>query len=180
MRGIHHAYELTMYSFKVHEYEVLTGEEELELAGRYLMGDAEAGLTIIRSNLRMALRISRAYFHHGCNPLEIISAGNIGLVRALKTFDPDKGVLFAHHAEWWVHKYIWSFIQNGHRETSGRKNGALLQNSSWTAPRESPRVVKKSDIPPRNRVIYSLSSRPGKGGRAVVKNPVWQDFSTRM
>jgi hypothetical protein len=179
MRRINYPYELISYSLMVHQNKILTGEEELELAGRYLMGDVEAGQAIISSNLREVLRISRAYFHHDRNPLEIINAGNIGLAWSLETFDPGKGMRFSHHAEWWVHKAIWIFIHN--QVTFGRGDKALPQTVfPWINVRQSPRVGKDSDTPPRNRVIYSLSSPPAKRGLALVKNPVWKNLSPKM
>jgi RNA polymerase sigma factor (sigma-70 family) len=110
MRGIHQPYKLSLYSKRVNEFEALPLERELELARRYQRGDVDAGKVIINANLRLSLKISKFYYHHEYNPLDIIQEGNMGIVRALDTFDPEKRVGFSVHAVWWVHKFIRDLI----------------------------------------------------------------------
>ncbi len=119
MRKKSHPYELALYSKKVNEYEPLTLERELELARQYKNGNSEAGQAIIHANLRLSLTICRKYFYHGHNPLEIVQEGNMGLVKALTMFDPDRGLKFFSYAVWWVQAYVRNFIYKSSRGTLG-------------------------------------------------------------
>jgi RNA polymerase sigma factor (sigma-70 family) len=119
MRGIHQPYKLSLYSKRVNEFETLPLKRERDLARRYMIGDVHAGQLIINANLRLSLKISKSYYHHALNPLDIIQEGNMGLVKALDMFDPEKGIRFSFHAVWWVHKYISDFL---HKEC-GQKPG---------------------------------------------------------
>ncbi len=119
MGGRHQPYELALYAKRIHEHRILSLEEELELARQYRNGNTEAGQQIINANLRLALKISRPYFYHGHNPLEIVQEGNLGLVRALALFNPDRGIKFFGYAVWWVHAYIRNFIYKNSRSTLG-------------------------------------------------------------
>lgn len=110
MRRKYQPYELSLYSKKVNEFEYLPLEKELELARRYQNGDSDAGQTIVNSNLRFALKVSSYYFQSGHNPMEIIQEGNMGLMKALDKFDPDRGFKFFSYAVWWAHACIRDFI----------------------------------------------------------------------
>jgi hypothetical protein len=178
MRGIHQPYELTLYSRKINEYEILPMDKELELAWRYRMGNAEAGQAIINANLRVALKISRAYFHYEQNPEDIINAGNMGLVKALEMFDPDKGVRFSRHAVWWVHKHIWNFVHKNSRGTSGHGDGAspslprrftsiMKRSVSWITFLMVTKTRVMSIHPLRGRTLASL---PSMGHLTLVKS----------
>jgi RNA polymerase sigma factor (sigma-70 family) len=181
MRGIHQPYELAMYSRKVNGYEVLSLEEERGLAWRYLMGSAEAGQAIIDSNLRLVLKISRAYFHHDRNPLDIIHAGNNGLIRALETFDPGNGIRFSNHAAWWVHKYMRDYVYTDTRRASGRgdksffpiprKVKAIMERGvSWISFLVMPKARKKNLLPSMAASRQSVSPVKGAGRLTLVKN----------
>jgi hypothetical protein len=190
MRGIHQPYLLTLCTQKVHEYEILTMEKERELALRYRMGDAEAGHAIINANLRLPLRIGRAYFHHDQNPLEIIQAGNTGLIKALETFDPYKDIRFSHHATWWVHKHIWNFVHASCSVSSApsavmafsfpRRAKVFVQRGlSWISSLMDLKIVKNNIKPFYVRHLLLRSSMPARGHLAVVKNGPWKDPSLR-
>lgn len=112
-------YELASYAKKVNEFESLSLERELGLARQYKNGDSEAGQALIKANLRLSLKISRGYFYHGHNPLEIVQEGNMGLVKAITMFDPDRGLKFFSYAVWWVHAYIKNFVYKSSRGTLG-------------------------------------------------------------
>jgi RNA polymerase sigma factor (sigma-70 family) len=185
MRGIHQPYELTMYSRKVNEYEVLPMGKELGLAWRYLMGDAEAGQAIINSNLRLVLKISRVYFSRGYNPLDTIHAGNMGLIKAIEAFDPGNGIKFSNHAVWWVHKHIRDYIHENSRMAS-----AHAGSPSFPVPRRIRTIVergiswinllvmskrRKKHLPPGRVVtLHPVSSAPAEGRSAVVKSALWK------
>lgn len=190
MRGIHQPYELTLYSRKILEYEVLSMEKEFELAWRYRMGDSGAGQAIIDANLRLVLKISRAYFHYDQDPLDIIHAGNAGLVKALETFDPAGDIRFSRHAVWWVHKYIWNFVHGIGRETTAPAGGApfslplrakvfMKRGVSWFNSLMGSKT-RNNDIQSfRQRHAAPLSSGETLSHLTVVKNLPWKESSMK-
>jgi RNA polymerase sigma-32 factor len=112
-------YEISLYSKKINEYRYLTLEEELALARRYRDGDLEAGQTLVNANLRNVVKAGRSFFYQGYNPLEIVQEGNMGLMRALPLFDPDRGIKFFSYAVWWVRCYIMNFISRSCKPRTG-------------------------------------------------------------
>jgi RNA polymerase sigma-32 factor len=125
MSSNYQPYELSLYVKRISEYQNLTLDEELELARRYQKGDKDAGQSIINANLRLALKISRAYFHHGHNPLEIVQEANMGLVKALTMFEPERNFRFFSYAVWWVHAHIKKFVYKSSRGTLGHAANLL-------------------------------------------------------
>ncbi len=112
--------DLEIYTKRIKDYPLLTPEEELDLARRYKDGDVDAGQRIVTANLRFVVKMSQPYFHQGYSPLEIIQEGNMGLVKALIRFDPDRGVRFICYAIWWIKAYIKNFIQKSYKAHTGR------------------------------------------------------------
>ncbi len=85
----------------------LTKEEEHELALRYFTSqDREAGYKLVVSNLWLVIKIAREYERAARNLLDLIQEGNIGLIEAVKNFDPYRGVRFPSYAVWWVRAYV--------------------------------------------------------------------------
>ncbi len=119
MKNRNQPYELALYAKSINCFEVLSLEKELALSRRYLAGDMKAGEAIINGNLRLALKISRTYFHRGHYPLEIVQEANLGLVRALTMFNPDRGIKFFSYAVWWVHAYIRNYLFKNSRGMLG-------------------------------------------------------------
>jgi len=130
MKSRHQPYELALYAKRINEFGNLTLDEELALARRYREGDTEAGQAVINANLRLALKISRAYFHHGHNPLEIVQEANMGLVKALTMFEPERNIRFFSYAVWWVHAHIKKFIYKSSRGTLGYSSTLLSLDST--------------------------------------------------
>ncbi|MFY9167847.1 MAG: sigma-70 family RNA polymerase sigma factor [Desulfomonilia bacterium] len=112
-------YEVSEYQRRMNEFRYLTLEEELELVRRYRNGDSEAGRMLVEANLRNVVKVSRNYFYQGYDPLEIIQEGNLGLMRALPMFDPDRGIKFFSYAVWWVRCYIMNFIAKSSKPQTG-------------------------------------------------------------
>jgi RNA polymerase sigma-32 factor len=112
-------YEVSLYTKRVNEYRYLTLEEELDLARKYREGDIEAGKTLVNANLRNVVKAGWPFFYQGYNPLEIIQEGNLGLMRALPLFDPDRGIKFFSYAVWWVRCYIMNFISRSCKSQTG-------------------------------------------------------------
>lgn len=116
--------DLDNYVKRIKDYSLISAEEERDLARRYREGDEGAGHRIVTANLRFVVRFSRSYFHLGYRPLEIIQEGNMGLVKALVRYDPERGVRFIYYAIWWIRAYIHNFIQMSYKVHTGRLSHA--------------------------------------------------------
>jgi RNA polymerase sigma-32 factor len=109
------------YLKEVHRFPLLAPEEERALAKRWREdGDGNAAHKLVTSHLRLAAKVAIGYRGYGLPISELISEGNIGLMQALKRFDPERGVRFATYAIWWIkaaiHEYVlrsWSLVKIG-------------------------------------------------------------------
>jgi RNA polymerase sigma-32 factor len=102
---------LSHYLAQIKEYPLLSPEEEFVLASRYQeTEDVEIAHKLITSNLRFVVKVALEYRGYGIKLLDMIQEGNIGLMVALKKFDPHKGYRFISYAIWWIRAYIQNFI----------------------------------------------------------------------
>ena len=93
------------------ECRPLTRDEEQEMFDRYVQGDQEAGLRILRANLRFVIDVCRSYTERRELLEELICEGNIGLIKALECFDHTKGYKFISYAVWWVKQSIRQYLK---------------------------------------------------------------------
>lgn len=91
---------------------LLTAEEEVLYARRALRGDDAARKRMIESNLRLVVKISRRYSNRGLALLDLIEEGNLGLIRAVEKFDPERGFRFSTYATWWIRQTIERALMN--------------------------------------------------------------------
>lgn len=99
------------YIQEIRKYPLLSREEEAELAKRYYeTKDPEAASRLITSNLRFVVKIALEYSRFGARLIDLISEGNLGLVRALKEYNPYKGVRLITYAVWWIRGYIQEYL----------------------------------------------------------------------
>jgi RNA polymerase sigma-32 factor len=102
---------LEHYMAQINRFTLLSREEEVELALRYRRrGDLEAAHRLICANLRFVVKIAHEYRSYGMKVLDLIQEGNIGLMMAVKKFDPERGIRLISYAVWWIRAYINNFI----------------------------------------------------------------------
>lgn len=107
---------LQAYMRDVQRYSLLTPEEEQEVARRYYdEQDVEAAARMVTANLRLVVKIAYSYRRAYKNMMDLIQEGNIGLMQAVKKYDPYKGVKLSTYAAWWIRAYILRFILNNSR-----------------------------------------------------------------
>ena len=103
---------IDQYIAEVKRYPLLTAEEEVQLARQYRDdGDIAAAHQLVVGNLRFVVKIAHEYRHYGMKTLDLIQEGNMGLMMAVKKFDPDRGYRLISYAVWWIRAQIQSFVQ---------------------------------------------------------------------
>jgi RNA polymerase sigma-32 factor len=107
---------LRAYMAEVGRHPVLSREEEHELALRYRdTGDVQAAYRLVAANLRLVVKIAHEYRRSAFQLLDLIQEGNLGLMQAVKKYDPMKGVKLSSYAAWWIRAYIIRFIMENWR-----------------------------------------------------------------
>ena len=119
--GIRRGYDATqMYLGEIGASPLLTAEEEVHFARRALRGDQAARKRMIESNLRLVVKIARRYCNRGLPLLDLIEEGNLGLIRAVEKFDPERGFRFSTYATWWIRQTIERAIMKRKEEINPR------------------------------------------------------------
>ncbi len=99
------------YMAQINQFQLLSAEEEIALARRFRdHGDIEATHQLICANLRFVVKIAHEYRGYGLRLLDLVQEGNIGLMLAVKKFDPDRGIRLITYAVWWIRAYMQNFI----------------------------------------------------------------------
>ena len=112
---------LSRYLNEIKRFPILSAEEELLLAKNYLeQGESEAAHKLVTSHLRLVAKIAMQYRGYGLPVADLISEGNLGLMKAVKKFDPERGCRLSTYAMWWIKasvtEYIlrsWSLVKMG-------------------------------------------------------------------
>ena len=103
---------MKLYMQNIGQYPLVTPKEEVELAAKIAAGDGEARAKLIRSNLRLVVKIAHDFKGLGLPLLDLISEGNIGLMRAVEKFDPSKGAKLSSYAAWWIKQSMRRALAN--------------------------------------------------------------------
>ena len=101
-----------LYLREIAQFPLLTIKEEVQLARKIKRGDQEARSRMVRCNLRLVVKIARDYSNYGLPLLDLISEGNIGLMKAVERFDPKKGGKLSTYAAWWIKQSIKRALAN--------------------------------------------------------------------
>ena len=97
---------IRLYMREIAQIDLVSAEEEVELAALIRQGDEKARTRLVNANLRLVVKIARDYSNYGVPLVDLISEGNIGLMRAVEKFDPIKGGKLSTYASWWIKQAI--------------------------------------------------------------------------
>ena len=99
------------YLREIQKFPILTKEEEFEYGTRFAQtGDKEAAKMLIQSHLRLVVKMAGKFRNYGLPVVDLVAEGNLGLMQAVKKFDPDKGFRFATYAMWWIRAFMQDYI----------------------------------------------------------------------
>jgi len=102
---------IDQYMAEINRFALLSREEEYELARRYRQeNDIAAAHRLITGNLRFVVKIANEYRSYGVKLIDLVQEGNIGLMMAVKKFDPERGIRLISYAVWWIRAYIQNYI----------------------------------------------------------------------
>jgi RNA polymerase sigma-32 factor len=165
---------LDLYMAQINQMPILSPKEECELAFRYReKGDSEAAHKLITSNLRFVVKIALEYKNYGLKLLDLIQEGNIGLMMAVKKFDPRRGYRLISYAVWWIRAYIqnfiiksWSLVKIGTTQAQKKlfyklgKVRRLLEAPQGDHPQSYEDIAK--DLGVKEEEIHEMEQRMGK------------------
>ena len=187
---------LSIYLQEIKKFPILTADEEYMLAKRYKeYGDTEAAHKLVTSHLRLVAKIAMGYRGYGLPVTDLISEGNVGIMQAVKKFDPERGFRLATYAMWWIRAQIqeyvlhsWSLVKIGTTAAQKKlffnlkklKNQLSSIESGDLSPENAREIatrlnVKEAEVVDMNNRLFSgdqsLNIQVGNEGDAE-----WQDM----
>ena len=153
---------LAFYLQEIKKFPILSAEEEYNLAKKFQdHGDTEAAHKLVTSHLRLVAKIAMGYRGYGLPITDLISEGNVGIMQAVKKFDPDKGFRLATYAMWWIRAQIqeyvlhsWSLVKIGTTAAQKKlffnlkklKNQLKLINENNLSPENVREIASRLDV----------------------------------
>jgi len=145
---------------------LLSAEEEVYYARLAIKGDEAGRKRMIESNLRLVVKISRRYVNRGLTLLDLIEEGNLGLIRAVEKFDPERGFRFSTYATWWIRQTIERGLMNQTRTIRLPIHVVKELNVYLRAARE---LTQKLDHEPSAEEIAEMLDRPVENVKRMLK-----------
>ena len=148
---------LDLYISEINRFSLLTAEEEFKLAVQLKKyGDVEAAEKLIVSNLRFVVKIAHEYHSYGFKLADLIQEGNVGLIHAVKKFDPYKGYRLISYAVWWIRAYIQNYLIK-----------------SWS-------IVKIGTTQAQRKLFFKLNQTKKELETLSKKNPEFSEIATSL
>ena len=166
---------LERYLAEISNHPVLSREEEYELAMKYKEeGDLDAAKKLVSANLKFVVKIANEYKNYGINMMDIIQEGNIGLMHAVKGFDPTKGYRLISYAVWWIRAYIqnylmksWSLVKVGTNQAQRKlfyklrsAKNSLEKDREFISDEDYSKIAKELGV--RNKDVIEMDQRMSK------------------
>ena len=166
---------LERYLIEISNHPVLSREEEYELAVKYRdEGDLDAAKKLVSANLRFVVKVANEYKNYGVNMMDVIQEGNIGLMNAVKGFDPTKGYRLISYAVWWIRAYIqnylmksWSLVKVGTNQAQRKlfyklrsAKNSLDKDSEFISEEDYSRIAEELGV--RNKDVIEMDQRMSK------------------
>ncbi len=160
---------LELYLAEINHFPLLAVDDEQSLARLYRSkGDTRAAHRLVTANLRFVVKVSYEYRSYGFKMADLIQEGNIGLMKAVQTFDPEKGIRLISYAVWWIRAYIqnyilrsWSLVKLGTTQAQ-RKLFFSLARTRRELDRTSAEHGVDSDGRDANKVARKLNVKPAE------------------
>ena len=187
---------LAIYLQEIKKFPMLTAEEEYMLAKRYKEhGDSKAAHKLVTSHLRLVAKIAMGYRGYGLPVTDLISEGNVGIMQAVKKFDPEKGFRLATYAMWWIRAQIqeyvlhsWSLVKIGTTAAQKKlffnlrkiKNQLVSIDSGNLSPENVREIATRLDV--KEGEVIDMENRLFTGDRSLnikigeENDTEWQDL----
>ena len=187
---------LALYLQEIKKFPILTAEEEFMLARKYKEhGDTKAAHKLVTSHLRLVAKIAMGYRGYGLPVTDLISEGNVGIMQAVKKFDPEKGFRLATYAMWWIRAQIqeyvlhsWSLVKIGTTAAQKKlffnlkklKNQLISIDSGNLSPENVREIASRLDV--KEAEVIDMNNRLYSGDQSLnvkVSNEAeteWQDM----
>jgi len=157
---------------QVNRFDLLSAEQEYDLAVRHIQdGDMDAAHRLVCANLRFVVKVANEYRGYGLRLLDLVQEGNVGLMMAVKKFDPSRGTRLITYAVWWIRAYIqnyimrsWSLVKIGTTQMQKKLFFKLAQTRNallnQTGSEDIEDIARELDV--NQEIVVEMSQRMGR------------------